>query len=122
VSEPAFVTDEALSDRNRGVGAFALNLRLFGSLPFFLKILPLSLLTIVLSSAAPSVFRWYAGHVSDPAHSSGFALEGMVLITGLAIFFRDRRLGALRDQRDVGSAGASFQDGGEPGSDAHDVL
>jgi ATP-binding cassette subfamily C (CFTR/MRP) protein 1 len=79
----SFVKDESLT---KSSGVIALNLRLFRRLPLFLKLLPLSIVTILLSSAAPSLFRWYSGKLSSG--SERFTLLGLVVLTLLAIFFR----------------------------------
>jgi len=64
-----------------------LNWRLFRSLPLFLKFLPLTFLSILLASAAPSVFRWYAGNYSSQT-DNGFTLERLLWIALLSAFFR----------------------------------
>jgi ATP-binding cassette subfamily C (CFTR/MRP) protein 1 len=84
LSENSFVKEESLS---KGSGVFALNLRLFSSLPLFLKLLPLSFAAILVSSAAPSLFRWYSGQLAR-GEDLRFTLRGLALLTGLAIFFR----------------------------------
>lgn len=78
-----FIKDETVPTAS---GLLALNRRLFGSLRLFLALLPLSMATILLSSAAPSVFRWYSG--SFAGGSAGFTLAGLVTITTLAIALR----------------------------------
>lgn len=78
-----FIKDETVPTAS---GLLALNRRLFGSLRLFLVLLPLSVTTILLSSAAPSVFRWYSG--SFAGGSIGFTLAGLVTITTLAIALR----------------------------------
>ena len=78
-----FIKDETVPTAS---GLLALNRRLFGSLRLFLILLPLSVTTILLSSAAPSVFRWYSG--SFAGGSIGFTLAGLVTITTLAIALR----------------------------------
>ncbi len=94
MAEPSFIQNEKISN---STGIFALNVRLFKSLPLFLKLLPLSILTIFLSSAAPSIFRWYSGNFCNstgPLFVPGlnkalpFTLLGLVLITFLGAFFR----------------------------------
>ena len=82
MTEPSskFIKEEAVPTRT---GLLALNWRLFTSLPLFLGLLPLSIATILLSSAAPSVFRWYSG--SFASGGVGFTLGGLVAITALAI-------------------------------------
>lgn len=82
-SSSRFIKDEAIPTRS---GLLALNWRLFGSLRLFLALLPLSIATILLSSAAPSVFRWYSG--SFASGEVGFTLVGLVTITALAIVLR----------------------------------
>jgi ABC-type multidrug transport system fused ATPase/permease subunit len=54
-------------DTARGPGVIRLNWRLFCSLRAFWWLLPFSLAAIVVSSAAPSVFRWYAGSLAGGA-------------------------------------------------------
>ena len=49
-------------------------------------LLPLSMATIVASSAAPLIFRWYSGQLSSGA--AEFTLNGLVLITALATTLR----------------------------------
>lgn len=85
MTEPSsqFIKDEAVPTAG---GLLALNRRLFGSLRLWLALLPLSTATIVLSSAAPSVFRWYSGSFASGA--GGFTLAGLVTITVLAIVCR----------------------------------
>ena len=85
MTEPSskFIKEEAVPTRT---GLLALNWRLFTSLPLFLGLLPLSIATILLSSAAPSVFRWYSG--SFASGGVGFTLGGLVAITALAIACR----------------------------------
>lgn len=80
-------------------GQWALNLRLFGSLALFKKLIPLSFVSIVLASATPSVFRWYSGRLAStlPPHSITWGplsftvtatLEGLAWVAGFGIFFR----------------------------------
>ncbi len=101
MSEATFVSEEKSSARSRHQGVLRLNLRLFADLPIFLRILPLSLLTIVLASVAPSFFRWYSGKFAAGegefrlppgldrlASELPFSLTGVGVILGLAIFFR----------------------------------
>ncbi len=94
MGEHAFIEDEKIERRE---GALALNWRLFKSLPLFWWCFPLSLVTIVLSSVAPSFYRWYSGRLlegSGPASVWGFSdpisfsLRGLVLLTALALVFR----------------------------------
>ena len=82
-SSSRFIKDEAVPTPS---GLLALNRRLFGSFRLFLALLPLSIATILLSSAAPSVFRWYSG--SFASGGVGFTLAGLVTITTLAIVLR----------------------------------
>lgn len=93
----AFVKAESLTraDREgRGQGAPALYFRLFGSLRLFLTLLPLTLLLILLASAAPSFFRWYAGEFASGAGSRWvkelgfdlrFTVTGVGIVTSAAI-------------------------------------
>jgi len=78
-----FVKEESLL---RPSGLLALNWRMFRSFPVFLMLLPLSMATIVASSAAPLIFRWYSGQLSSGA--AEFTLNGLVLITALATTLR----------------------------------
>jgi ABC-type multidrug transport system fused ATPase/permease subunit len=78
-----FIKEESLSKTSSIV---AIHWRLFRSFPTFLALFPLTLATIVLSSAAPSIFRWYSGNFASGAPA--YMLTGLVLITGLAILFR----------------------------------
>ena len=78
-----FVKEESLL---RPSGLLALNWRMFRSFPVFLMLLPLSLATIVASSAAPMIFRWYSGQLSSGA--AEFTVNGLVLITALATTLR----------------------------------
>jgi ABC-type multidrug transport system fused ATPase/permease subunit len=78
-----FIKEESLS---RTAGVIASHWRLFRSFRVFLILFPLTLATIVLSSAAPSIFRWYSGNFASGA--PGFLLTGLTLITALAILFR----------------------------------
>ncbi len=82
-SPSQFIKDETVSTPS---GLLALNWRLFRRLRLFLALLPLSVATILLSSAAPSVFRWYSG--SFASGSVGFTLAGLVAITALAVILR----------------------------------
>ena len=82
-SSSHFIKDEAVPVAS---GLIALNRRLFGSLRLFLALLPLSVATILLASAAPSVFRWYSGAFASGG--VGFTLAGLVAITSLAIVLR----------------------------------
>jgi ABC-type multidrug transport system fused ATPase/permease subunit len=94
MSDPSFISKEAVS---HSTGLVQLNLRMFRSFPLFLRLLPVTLLTIVLSSVAPSVFRWYSGHFADnslPVRVPGvgaelnFTIAGLVILTALAIALR----------------------------------
>lgn len=78
-----FIKDETVPTAR---GLLALNRRLFGSLRLFVAVLPMSIAAILLSSAAPSVFRWYSGAFA--AGGVGFTLSGLVAITTLAIVLR----------------------------------
>ena len=78
-----FVKEESLL---RPSGLLALNWRMFRSFPVFLMLLPLSLATIVASSAAPMIVRWYSGQLSSGA--AEFTVNGLVLITALATTLR----------------------------------
>jgi ABC-type multidrug transport system fused ATPase/permease subunit len=81
--EQRFVKEEAVL---RPSGLLALNWRMFRSFPVFLMLLPLSMATIVASSAAPLIFRWYSGQLSSGA--AEFTLNGLMLITVLATTLR----------------------------------
>jgi ATP-binding cassette subfamily C (CFTR/MRP) protein 1 len=81
--EQRFVKEESLL---RPSGLVALNWRMFRSFPVFLMLLPLSMATIVASSAAPLIFRWYSGQLSSGA--AEFTLNGLLLITALATTLR----------------------------------
>jgi ABC-type multidrug transport system fused ATPase/permease subunit len=83
MSESSFIKEE---NQRSGQSAWQSNLRLFRSLPLFLKFFPLSLVFIALSSAAPSVFRWYSGRLS--AGDPHFTLTALAWLTVFAIFFR----------------------------------
>jgi ABC-type multidrug transport system fused ATPase/permease subunit len=83
----SFIKEEKLGD---GGSLIRLNLRLFRGFPLFLRLLPLSIVAIVASSAAPSFFRWYAGGFSEQTRPVripvvgiplAFTLRGMVWIT-----------------------------------------
>jgi ABC-type multidrug transport system fused ATPase/permease subunit len=78
-----FVKEESLL---RPSGLLALNWRMFRSFPVFLMLLPLSMATIVASSAAPMIFRWYSGQLSSG--TAEFTLNGLVLVTALATTLR----------------------------------
>ena len=67
-------------------GSLKLNLRLFKSLPLFRKLFPISITLIVLSSAAPSVVRWYSGKFASGEAS--FSIADLIWLVILAIFFR----------------------------------
>jgi ATP-binding cassette, subfamily C (CFTR/MRP), member 1 len=79
----SFIKEEALSKTS---GLLALNWRMFRSFPLFLRLLPLTLIAIVCSSATPSVFRWYSGNFANT--SPGFTLRGLVLVTLLGVGLR----------------------------------
>ena len=81
--EQRFVKEESVL---RPSGLLALNWRMFRSFPVFLMLLPLSMATIVASSAAPLIFRWYSGQLSNGA--AEFTLNGLLLITALATTLR----------------------------------
>lgn len=83
MSETQFIKEET---QRSSLSAWQANLRLFRSLPLFLKLFPVSLICIVFSSAAPSLFRWYSGKLSNG--EPNFTLERLWILTGLAIFFR----------------------------------
>jgi ATP-binding cassette, subfamily C (CFTR/MRP), member 1 len=85
VADTAFVKKESVAQDS---GLVALNWRLFRSFPIFLGLLPLTVIAIVLSSAAPSVFRWYSANFANATSPLRFTLAGLVLITLLAIVFR----------------------------------
>lgn len=79
-----FIKRESAS---RDTGAFALNRRLFGALPLWRRLLPLSLLAIAGSSAAPSYFRWYSGKLSSGADAF-FSPAGLAWVTLAAVALR----------------------------------
>ena len=79
----AFVKEEALLPAS---GLFALNWRMFRSFPVFLALLPLTMATIVASSAAPLIYRWYSGQLSSGAVD--FTLNGLILVVILATALR----------------------------------
>lgn len=83
MAESLFVKQEILSAKT---GLIALNRRLFGQLSWFLRLLPVSLVTILVSSAGPSVFRWYSGKVLSS--SPGFTVSGLIWVVALAILIR----------------------------------
>jgi ATP-binding cassette subfamily C (CFTR/MRP) protein 1 len=70
----------------RPSGLFALNWRMFRSFPVFLMLLPLSIATIIASSTAPLLFRWYSGQLS--AGAADFTLNGLILIAAMAAILR----------------------------------
>src|SRR6187399_1637568 len=67
-------------------GLLALNWRMFRSFPVFLALLPLTMATIVASSAAPLIYRWYSGQLSSG--SVDFTLNGLILVVILATALR----------------------------------
>jgi len=79
----SFVKEEALLPAS---GLVALNWRMFRSFPVFLALLPLTMATIVASSAAPLIYRWYSGQLSSGALD--FTLNGLVLVVILATALR----------------------------------
>jgi len=87
VAEPArkhtFVKEESLLPTS---GLFALNWRMFRSFPVFLALLPLTMATIIASSAAPLIYRWYSGQLSSGAVD--FTLKGLILVVTLATTLR----------------------------------
>lgn len=97
---PSFIKEELLSRAgrtSRGQGGPALYLRLFQSLPLFLSLLPFTLILVLLASAAPSFFRWYAGEFASGTSSKWvnplaidlrFTVYGVALVTGVAITTR----------------------------------
>lgn len=64
-----------------------LNLRLFRSLPLFLVLLPFTVVFVLLASAAPSFFRWYAAKYTSNI-AAQFTLEGLFWVAVLAALFR----------------------------------
>jgi ABC-type multidrug transport system fused ATPase/permease subunit len=78
-----FVRDEELKAGITGLQSYR---RLLASLPLFLKLLPLSLVLIVLGSISPSVYRWYAGLLAEG--SSRATVGGLALLAGLAALSR----------------------------------
>jgi len=78
-----FVTEESSLPAS---GLFALNWRMFRSFPVFLALLPLTMATIVASSASPLVYRWYSAHLSSG--TADFTLNMLILIVVLATTFR----------------------------------
>ncbi len=90
----SFVKEEAIS---RTGGLIALNSRLFLEFKLFFMLLPVSIGAILLSSIAPSFYRWYSGNLSTGAGSAilpyigvdvAFSIYGLALITFLAVLFR----------------------------------
>ncbi len=82
-STARFIKEERIA---QSTGIVALHWRLFKGFRFFLAILPLILTTIVVSSSAPSVFRWYSGNFASG--EAGFTLDLLVWIAALAIVLR----------------------------------
>src|SRR5580765_8488186 len=78
-----FVKDESML---RPSGLFSLNWRMFRSFPVFLMLLPLSIATIIASSTAPLLFRWYSGQLS--AGAADFTLNELIPIAALAAILR----------------------------------
>src|SRR5687768_3270479 len=92
--EASFVKEESLA---KSEGLLKLNWRLFRSLRLFLALLPLTMMVILVSSAAPSIYRWYSGSLANGAQpvpipflgiQLDFTLTGLVLITVFAISLR----------------------------------
>lgn len=81
---PKFIKEEGTQ---RTTSLISLNRRLFESLPLFLKVFPLTVITILLASAGPSLFRWYAGKYVSSSDTT-FTLHTLSLIVGLAALFR----------------------------------
>jgi ABC-type multidrug transport system fused ATPase/permease subunit len=90
----SFVKDELLA---KPEGLLKLNWRLFRSLRVFIGLLPLTMLVILISSAAPSFYRWYSGSFANDAMPApipflgidlDFTLAGLFLITALAMSLR----------------------------------
>lgn len=97
MSDDTFIAEESLSEKSARSSLIDVNLRLFGSLPLFLWLLPLSFVAIVLASALPSFFRWFAGKTASGESSAtvpylnlplDFTAEMVALVTGFAILFR----------------------------------
>jgi ABC-type multidrug transport system fused ATPase/permease subunit len=91
---PGFIKEEKLSETT---GILALNRRLFLSLPLFLRLAPLSVGVVLVSSAVPSLFRWYSGKFSSGVISTRltgwgptlrFSLLGLVVFTVLGMVSR----------------------------------
>jgi ABC-type multidrug transport system fused ATPase/permease subunit len=94
MADTSFIKEESAA---KGVGLLSLNWRMFRSFPLFLRLLPLAAIAIVLSSTAPSVFRWYSANFSNRTSQArlpfvdfdlAFTLKGLVLLTAAAIAFR----------------------------------
>src|SRR5688572_17576042 len=94
MADASFIKEESVG---KGSGLVALNWRLFRSFPIFIRLLPLTMIAIVLSSAAPSLFRWYSANFSNsasPVRIPGtaidltFTLMGLVVLTLSAIVCR----------------------------------
>ena len=70
--------------------------RLLASLPLFLRLLPLCLALMLGASSAPSLFRWYAGELTQASARFrlpvlgmvGFTLRGLVALAVAAVFLR----------------------------------
>ena len=86
MSEPGFVKEEKISARGRDLGVFALNRRLFGDLPLFLRLAPLSAVFILLASVSPSFFRWYSGKLASGEPT--FTVSRALALVGFALFCR----------------------------------
>ncbi len=73
-------------ESNQSRDLLKLNIRLFKSLPLFIKCLPVTIFFVIASSVTPSIFRWYAGKYT--ASSSGFDFNGLAQIVVFGIIFR----------------------------------
>lgn len=94
MADASFTREESLAKTS---GVVALNWRMFRSFPLFWRLLPLTAAAIVLSSAAPSVYRWYSATYSSGASPIAvpgtgrvlsFTLAGLVLITAAGLLLR----------------------------------
>jgi ATP-binding cassette subfamily C (CFTR/MRP) protein 1 len=77
-----------LEEKNRAAfeTSLGLNFRLYHSLSLFRKMLPLSIALIFLSSAAPSIVRWYSGKFASGADH--YTIATLWWIVGASIVFR----------------------------------
>ena len=90
--DESFVTVEKASVEGSLPRLYA---KLFRRLDLFWRLFPFTVITILLASAAPALFRWYSAKVAEGAVSGPlgsvsipFTLSGLVVLTALAAFFR----------------------------------